>query len=494
MDRKITGKLFAWKNKEHHRPLLVLGCRQCGKTYSVTEFAKSYENHIYINFEKDPSKKAIFEGDLSTALLLEKIKLASDTEYVQGKTLLVFDEIQLSPGAMSSLKSFASDGITDIVAMGSFLGVVLGNENEDTAPDHESPVGFVDIERMYPMDFEEFCWAMGVNKDIIGMVTQALADQKEVDKYINHVLSDLFRRYIVVGGMPAAVEEYAKSKDYPSVRRIQENILLILKNDAGRYSDRADKDRIIDCMDSIPIQLASDKRSFEYGSILKSKQGYGKREYGSALHWLETAGISIRSYNMTTPSAPVDAYTKADSFRVFLNDTGLLVSMMDATTASEVVNHDPYANNGALMENTIASALVKKGYRLRYYSKSDSTLEIDFVLNTGENITLLEVKSGRKKRSKSLSTLLSSQTNRKGIKAAESNVSVDEKGILHLPLYGICFLPDAPIPEFDSVDVEELNRRYEGMRNRNPPVLRRKRLLVDLSGKVLWCRSVSEML
>ena len=460
MKRKVQSRLSEWKSREDRKPLIVLGCRQCGKTYSVLEFAEhEYDDHVFINLEQDLSRRSIFDGDLSADLLVERIMLSFNKEYVPGRTLIVLDEIQVSSGALSSLKAFAFSGIKDVVATGSFLGVYLG----DGSPYHESPVGYVDIEQMHPMDFEEFCWAMGVNDRILRMVAEDVSADRRVDGYFDRVMSDLFRTYVSVGGMPEAVRCYAKTKDYRRVRDIQQNIMLILKNDAGKYSERADRDRIVNCLDSIPMQLSSDKGRFEFGAIPKSKAGYGKREYGSALHWLETAGIAMRSYNVSAPDRPLSGVTRADSFRVLMCDTGLLLSMCDPSDASAVVNRDPGANIGWIMENAIGSVLMKKGFRPRYYSKPDSTLEVDFVIDRGDGVTLIEVKSGSSRRSKSLQTLIDSSKDRKGIKLAESQISVDDRGIRHLPLYALCFFPDVPVPGLPVADVEGMNSRLASL-------------------------------
>ena len=461
MERKIEATLEAWRSSADRKPLLLLGCRQCGKTYSMKKFGKSYASCAYINFEIDPAKKMLFEGDIAPAALLERIMLSCGTDFIEGDTLVIFDEVQLCPGALSSLKPFKDHGFMDVVALGSFLGVYLGGVDleKGKVEEREAPVGYVDLEVMHPMDFEEFCWAMGVSKDIIRIVKDDILAQRRVDGYFDKVMGDLFRRYIVIGGMPEAVAAFAQRNDYSEVKRIQGNILAILKADAGRYSSRADRAKIIDVMDSIPMQLASEKGVFEYGSIPKARQGYGKREYGSAILWLEMAGIAMRSFNLTAPDAPLSTHVKRDNFRLFMCDTGLLMSMMDGSDAANIVNRNPESNNGPIMENAIATVLHKKGYALRFYSKSDSTLEIDFVIDMG-GIVLLEVKSGGSRRSKALSTLMAAG-GRRGIKMAESQISVDERGILHLPLYGPFFLPDASPEGFAPADVDGINRRLE---------------------------------
>lgn len=265
MERKVAEALASWKQRQGRKPLLVLGCRQCGKTYSVSEFAREYyDDYVYMNLESDLPCRALFEGDTTAEALMGRIMMSFGKTYEPGKTLIVIDEIQVSPAALSSMKSFAAAGISDVIGTGSFLGTTLGNDSG-----RESPVGYVDITVMHPMDFEEFCWAMGVDRRILSEISDCIRDIRRADGYIDHVMDDLFRHYIAVGGMPEAVLSYAESRDYASVRRIQGNIMMLLKNDAGKYPAMRDRDKIIDCLESVPIQLSSGKDRFEYGSISK---------------------------------------------------------------------------------------------------------------------------------------------------------------------------------------------------------------------------------
>ena len=280
------------------------------------------------------------------------------------------------------------------------------------------------------------------------------------------MISDLFKRYLVVGGMPAAVKAYSESGDYGEVTKRLDEIVAILKLDAGKYSSKSDIMRIHACLQSIPSQIASENRSFQYYDIEK-KKGTGKREYGTALEWLENAGIALRCRNLKSLEPPLDNNADDETFKMYLCDTGIMMSLCGYRDVQEIVTGDPFTNNGRLMENAIADALVSKGYPLYYHAKKDSTLELDFVMKNKGKVCILEVKSGKKKRSRSLSTVLSEKNrNRMGIKVCNNNVMVDVNGVTHLPLYGPSFLEEPPTPVIDKIDIDSFNRRYEGSESR----------------------------
>jgi hypothetical protein len=242
---------------------------------------------------------------------------------------------------------------------------------------------------------------------------------------------------------------------------VLKDILEILGSDVNKYSSRKDKMKIGACLRSIPSQLASHKRSFEYIDIEK-KKGSGERVYGDALDWLISAGMAHRCDNLRAITPPLSHNIVDGMFKIYICDTGLLLALMDDADPGAIVNKDPFSNNGIIMENAVANTLVSKGYPLYYYAKRDSTLEIDFVMNIGSTIRLVEVKSGKNKRSKSLNTLLDEgDRNRIGYKVCLGNVSVDERGAIHLPIYGASFLPDSVPDEIPPVDIDAVNRLFE---------------------------------
>lgn len=281
---------------------------------------------------------------------------------------------------------------------------------------------------------------------------------------INRALNDAFRRYIAVGGMPEAVSVYSSTGSYMRAYGKLKDILEVLKGDAGKYSSGTDRMKIIGCLESIPAQLSRRNGKFTYSDIEK-KRGRGSRYYGSALDWLRNAGLIEYCYNVTEPNPPLSGKTVGNDFKIYLCDTGLMSVLLEDADIDSLVNRDPYANNGAFLENAIASALVKLGYSLRYYQKEGSTLEIDFLINTDGRINLLDVKSGKNKRSKSLNTLLAEKDrNRIGFKLAEGNVLTDGNGAVHLPLYGVCFFKESTVAEIGPLDPSAVNERFRSLR------------------------------
>ena len=452
MKRKIEEDLIAWKQDPKRKPLMMLGCRQVGKTYTLREFLSSnYRSYIEINLEKQPSMRQIFKGDLDAATIIDNLIISSNVTMYEGRSAIFLDEIQASPGAYSSLKWLAEDDRYDILVSGSFLGTKLydtGEEEEEDVP--ISPLGYVDMMIMYPMDFEEYLWAMDVNTRLIESVKESLRNHEKIDESFNKIMSDHFRRYMIVGGMPEAVRTYSETKDYARTRSVLKNILTILQADAGKYSrKKADKMKIVACMESIPSQLASDRRRFQFVDI--EKISGGRRRYEYALEWLINAGMAYRCYNLRSVDPPLSENLKETMFKVYLCDTGLLIGMMDDADPGAIVNSDPFSNNGIVMENAVATALVKKGFRLYYYAKEGSTLEVDFVINR-TSIDLIEVKSGRSKRSKSLNVLLSEKDrNRRGFKICEGNVELDQNGAIHVPLYAACLMEDSKVGDIPAV-------------------------------------------
>ena len=460
MERKAYSELLDWKSKGNRTPLIVLGCRQVGKTFLAKKLGESeYEKYVYLNFAENDNDRMLFEGNLDAKSIIDRIVLSKNVGMIPGKTLLILDEIQECDNAYYSLKPLSADGRFDVLAPGSFLGVVL--ESKRKTDEHRvSPMGYCRTVMMHPMDFEEFCWAMGINKDLLSTVSECIRTHSEVDTYYNKILNDLFRRYLVVGGMPAAVKAYSETNDYSEVMKVLDDIVTILRLDAGKYSNNADMMRIHSCLMSIPSQLANNRKSFQYYDIEKIK-GSGKRLYGTSISWLENAGIALKCRNLLSVDPPLENNIEEDTYKLFLCDTGLLMSLSRYQDVHEIVMGDPYVNNGSLMENAVANALYRKGYPLYYYAKKNSTLEIDFVIKHAGSVCMIEVKSGRNKRSKSLNTMLAEKNrNRSGIKVCEDNITMDVNGALHMPLYGPCLMEGPSIPDFPPVDVEAVNKSF----------------------------------
>ena len=466
MERKITKKMEEWKDDPNHKPLILTGCRQIGKTYSALEFAKTnYRSYIYINFETNPEKKQLFEGSLEYDDLIPKLSFSEKVEIIEGESVIILDEIQNCSNAYSALKSLSLSKKVDIIALGSFLGVNLDDDDERI-----SPLGFVNIERMHPLDFEEYLWAMGIDRELIGIIEGNVRNHTVVDEYFNRALIDHYRRFIVVGGMPEAVRIYSETKDYTKVSKALDEIITILKKDAGRYSTKAGRTKINACMDSIAAQLSRERKEFTY-SLIEKKKNVGKRVYGSSLDWLENAGLIYRCHNITEPALPLSERVDDDNFKVYMTDTGILIHLMEDVDPAAVAIGDPYINHGAIMENAILSDILKKGYKPFYYSKKNSTLEIDFVMSRNNRVDLIEVKSGVNKRAKSLKTLMDQKIdNRDGFKVMIGNILTEDNGIVHLPLYAFSMIEPKKIENIPPApDLEEINRIFrESRKDMNP--------------------------
>lgn len=462
MKRKKYDELLEWKKSQDKKPLILLGCRQVGKTHLVKEFGqKEYELCVYLNFADSPEDRLIFNGDLSGQAVMDRIILSKNVKISPGRTLLIFDELQECDNAFYSLKPLSSDKRIDIIATGSFLGILLDDKKKNSDTEHRvSPIGYAKILKLSPMDFEEFLWAMGLNPQLIPKVKTSIDAQTTINPLYNSKLTELYKRYIVVGGMPAAVMAYSETTDYSVVAEKLNEILSILKIDAGKYSSKKDIMRVNACLESIPSQLAKGKQ-FRYAAIEKIK-GAGKREYDTALNWLENAGIIIKCNNLSSIDPPLNANVKNDQFKIYLADTGLLMALSGYSDVGEIVNGDPFTNNGTMMENAVAEALHIKGYPLRYYAKKDSSLEVDFVIKYKGAVCILEVKSGRNKRSKSLNTLLSeTDKNRLGLRICEEDIATDRNGAVHMPLYVPCLFDEPAIAQIDPVDIDGLNSSSE---------------------------------
>ena len=456
MERKVSSKLMDWKNSHRGTALVVSGARQVGKTYSIQEFVReNYERHIYINFEDEPDKRSLFEDGTSADILYERLSYEFDIQDFDG-IAIVLDEIQLCPQAVSSLKPLAKDGRCDVIASGSLLGNTY----------HEgivSPMGYTKTIVMEPMDFEEFLWAMGLSKKQTETVGDHVRNGIPIDGYILKKLTDLFRRYIVIGGMPRAVKTYADTRNYSAVSEVHRDIYSRMCDDAKKYAlRRSDKLKIQECLDSVPRQLSNDKKVFSYSGIAM-KRGFGRREYGSSLLWLENAGIVDVCHNLEEPAEPLGIKSRNDSFRVYMKDTGILIHMLGPSVASGIVDGNFYINNGAVMENAIAEALIRKGYDIYFFLKDkrrnpDGTvqkegMELDFVTNLNGEVTAIEVKSGGKKQSKSLNRAVSGAYRiDRAIKLADSNIMTDQLGVEHLPLFAISFIDEAKTIDLGPVD------------------------------------------
>ena len=430
LKRKIEQKLADWKNSKNHKPLIIKGCRQCGKTFSVLDFAKkNYKNVVYLNFFENPDYISVFSGSLEVdnLVMLLSALLGHGAVFESGQTVLVLDEIQECPEARTALKFFRMDGRYDVIGTGSLLGVKgYGREPKSI------PVGSETVIDMYPLDFEEFLWANGITEPVIGMLKQCLEKEIPVPEALHNRMKQLLLQYIVVGGMPDAVQTFVDTKQMEEVLRVQRDIVRSYEDDMVKYAKRKDKSRIKECFQSIPKQLSKENKKFQYSVVRK---GSTASQYLGSLQWIEDAGIITRCYNLSITELPLDGNAEQDVFKVYMRDCGLFVSMLEDGTQYDILQGNLYGYKGAIFENLIADIFGKMGRKLYYFHKG-SGLEVDFVIRYQGQCTLVEVKAatGNAKSTKTILQHPEKYHVNSAIKLGDYNVGRSGR-ILILPLY-----------------------------------------------------------
>lgn len=430
LKRKMEQRLMEWKNTVGHKPLIVKGCRQCGKTFSVLEFAKkNYKHVVYLNFFENPDYASVFAGslDVDNIIMMLSALLGKEAVFEAGETVLVLDEIQDCPDARTALKFFRLDGRFDVIGTGSLLGVKgYGKEPKSI------PVGSETVIDMYPLDFEEFLWANEIEEPIIALLQKSLEAETPVPEALHHRMRQLLLQYTVVGGMPEAVQEFVNTKQMNKVLRIQRDIVRAYEDDMVKYAEKKDKSRIKECFESIPKQLSKENKKFQYSVV---KKGSTASKYEGSLQWIEDAGIITRCYNLSITELPLDGNAEKDTFKVYMADCGLFVSMLEDGTQYDILQGNLYGYKGAIFENLIADIFTKMGRKL-YYFRKDSGLEVDFVIRYKGECTLVEVKAstGNTKSTKTILRHPEKYHVYSAIKLGDYNVGRSEQ-ILTLPLY-----------------------------------------------------------
>ncbi|MBP5293868.1 MAG: ATP-binding protein [Clostridia bacterium] len=387
LKRKIEAKLIEWKNTPNHKPLIVKGCRQCGKTFSVLDFAhKNYKNVVYLNFFENPDYATVFSGSLEIDNLVMMLSalLGKGAVFEAGETVLVLDEIQDCPEARTALKFFRIDGRYDVIGTGSLLGVKgYGKEPKSV------PVGYETVIDMYPLDFEEFLWANGIEDAVIDTLQTCLENETPVPEALHNRMRQLLLQYAVVGGMPDAVQVFLETKQMDEVLRVQRDIVRSYEDDMVKYAEKKDKSNIKSCFQSIPRQLAKENKKFQYSLV---KKGSTASKFAGSLQWVEDAGIISRCYNLSITELPLDGNAEENTFKVYMRDMGLFVSMLEDGTQYDILQGNLYGYKGAIFENLVADIFAKMGRKLYYFHK-DTGLEVDFVIRYKGACTLVEVKA-----------------------------------------------------------------------------------------------------
>lgn len=430
LKRKIEQDLIKWKNTKNHKPLIVKGCRQCGKTYSVKKFAEeNYKYVVYINFFSNPDYVSVFSGSLEVdnLTMMMSALLGPNVMFVPNETVIILDEIQECPEARTALKFFKTDGRYDVIGTGSLLGVKgYGKEPKSV------PVGYETVITMYPLDFEEFLWANGINEMLIEKLKEHLIAKTPVEEALHNRYRQLLLQYVAVGGMPDVVQTFVDTKQMNTVLQMQRDIVRSYEDDMVKYANSKDKSLIKECFQSIPKQLAKENKKFQYSVI---KKGSTASRFAGSLQWIEDAGIITRCYNIFNTELPLEGNANKDIFKVYMVDTGLFISMLEDGTQFDVLSGNLLGYKGAIFENLMADFFTKMGRKLYYFHK-DSGLEIDFFIRYKGKCTPIEVKA-TKGNTKSLKTVLKNTEVYhldSAIKLGDYNIG-EENNILTLPLY-----------------------------------------------------------
>lgn len=417
------------------------GARQVGKTTTVREFAKRHYKHfVEINFVKRKSAKRAFDGDLDSHTVIMNLSAMGYGPFVKGETLVFFDEIQDCPGARTAIKFLMEDHEYDFIESGSLLGINYrggDDEEEDEEIVASYPVGFEERINMYPLDFEEFLWAVGISNDVIDALKECYYQKKAVPELIHEQMMKYFRQYLVVGGMPEAVQKFVTQEDFQKVVSVQKSIVDSYRDDIAKYAKK-DKVLVKRVFDAIPSQLAKKDKRFVLADIEK---GASRRKYADPTQWLIDAGDAYYSFNTTEFKLPFSTTENRKLYKLFLVDTGLLACMSLPRMQFQVMNGDIHINEGALTENFIAGELVKKGNSLHYYDRQ-SKQELDFIYKDGDGIAVLECKSGEDpKDHKSLDAILRTSAIKisRAMVFCRENLMV-EGPITYYPLYMSMFL------------------------------------------------------
>ena len=423
--RKIEKVLQAWLDDASHRPLVVKGVRQCGKTSSVMDFAqKHFKNVVYLDFREHPDYKKFFTPNLEVDAIVMRITAAMpNVEIEAGETCFVFDEIQDCPRARGSLKYFHLDGRYEVMCTGSLLGVNGYKTKEEKKEEEEASI---------PMDFEEWLWANGIKDKHFEYLKKCLDEEIPVEEALHDRFRELLHQYVVVGGMPEAVTTFMETKQIGKVLAVQRHIVDEYKSDMVKYAAAADKSRIRECFESIPAQLAREYKKFSYTVVRPGGRG---RDYAGSLQWIEDAGIILRCYNTEITELPLDGHRIQSEFKVYMADIGLLVSMLEEGTQSSILQGDLLSYHGAIKENLVADIFGKMGRKLYYYHK-DGGVELDFLMRYKGQCTPVECKATTGN-AKSMRTVLKHPEKyhiTRALKLGDYNVGRKDQ-LLTLPMY-----------------------------------------------------------
>ena len=426
MYRYAIENLDKWKNSKNRKPLIIEGARQVGKTWIMKEFGKkSYNKTVYINFDSNVQMAELFSIDLNVERIIMGLELYAGHKINPADTLIIFDEVQEVPKALSSLKYFYENAPEyHIVCAGSLLGIAL---HEGTS----FPVGKVDFLKLYPLSFKEFLMAIGLER------FAGLLDKKDYDmiKSFKQTYIDALKQYYYVGGMPEVVSSFADEKDFVEARKIQKRILTAYEQDFSKHAPKEIVPKIRMLWNSIPSQLAKENKKFIYGLI---REGARAKEYETAIMWLSDCGLVHKVSRINAPNIPLKAYEDLKAFKLFIVDVGLLGAMVGLNQRTLLNGNELFTEfKGALTEQYVMQQLaVNQDLGIYYYTNDRNTCEVDFIVDNGDNIIPLEVKAEINLKAKSLKTYREKFTPEISIRSSMADYS-EEVGLINLPLYAI---------------------------------------------------------
>lgn len=427
MERKMSSKLLEWKNNKEKMPLIIYGARQVGKTYTILSFGKeNYKNVVYINFEDNSKIAQIFEKDLEIERIIREISVMLGITILEEDTLIFFDEIQACERALTSLKYFAESNLKyHVIAAGSLLGIAINRQK------YSFPVGKVKMLTLYPLDFEEFLWALD-KKDLANMIREAFVNDKEFS--LHSLANELYRLYLVIGGMPKSILEYKEKQDMDFVNAVLKDINNSYIADMAKYASPTETTKIIAIYNIISAQLAKENKKFQYKLIKSGARAY---EYETAINWLNASGIINQCIKIREGKLPLSAFIEPESFKIYMGDVGLLCNKFGIPANIVIVENDKMNDfKGALAENYVCSSLIQCGLT-PYYWESNGKAEVDFVVqDKNGNIIPIEVKSNIHTRSKSLKVFKELYKIPYSIRVSTKNFGF-ENDIKCIPLYSV---------------------------------------------------------
>lgn len=424
MERKIMKDLLAWKDKADRKPLLLHGARQVGKTYLLQKLGREhFENMVYVNLEKNLSVAGFFQDNIDPGRLLRYLEASTQEKSIPGKTLIVLDEIQACERALTSLKYFCEETPEyHVAAAGSLLGLAIHRAK------YSFPVGKVETCTLFPFDFEEYLLAR--NKGYLAEeIRHAYGAMESLPEPLHAEATELYREYLVIGGMPASIGAYLRDNSFLNVPDVQGEIVNHYVADMAKYADNTESVRIRACFQSIPAQLAKDNKKFQYKVV---QRGGSAALFGSAIEWLAYAGVVMKCQRVQNAMEPLSVYADLSSFKLYMGDVGLLTAQSGISQGT-VLSGAENTFMGAVTENYVAQQFAAKGYPLYYWSNT-GTAELDFLLQRESDVIGVEVKKGEHTKSRSMSVFVNEYKPNYSIRLSLKNFG-ESNGIKAIPLY-----------------------------------------------------------